>query len=119
ENHARSTTPLAVDRKQHIVSPEILGWSIAILASAWSQWVFTSKSNEQSAYQVDPAYKDNKSRLAARTNVQLALPYVRCSILDAIDKAIHIGNSNNTNFDPRLDIEPHYLDLRKNCDSNC
>jgi hypothetical protein len=114
-NHARSTTPLSVDREVPLVSPEILGWSIAILASAWSQWVFTSRSNEQSAYQTDPVFKEDASRLAARTNVRLALPYIRCSILDAIDKATNIGNSNNTNFEPKPEVEPYYLDLRKNC----
>jgi hypothetical protein len=118
ESHARSTTPLVVDREQHIVSPEILGWSIAILASAWSQWVFTSKSNEQSAYQTDPAFKDDESRLAARTNVRLALPYVRCSILEAMDKSIQIGNSSDTNFEPKPEIEPLHLDFRKDCNSS-
>ena len=35
-------------------------------------------SNEQAAYQTDLAYKKDKSRLAARINVEPALPYIRC-----------------------------------------
>ena len=30
-NHARSTTPLVVDREQLLVSPEILGWSLTLV----------------------------------------------------------------------------------------
>jgi hypothetical protein len=113
DNHSRSTTPLVVDRKQHIVSPEILGWSIAILASAWSQWVFTSKSNEQSAYQTDKAFNDDEGQKAARKNVKIALPYVRSSIISALDRGVHIGNSSITNFEPKPEIEPQFLELDK------
>ena len=67
--------------------------------------------------QTDPAFKDDKSRLAARTNVRLALPYVRCSILDAMNKAIHIGSSSKTNFEPKPGIELLYLNFRKDCNS--
>ena len=111
--NSRSATPLVVDRKQHIVSPEILGWSIATLASAWSQWVFTSKSNEQSAYQTDQAFDDDEGRLAARKNVKLALPYVHSSIISALNRGMHIGNSSITNFEPKPEIEPQFLELDK------
>jgi len=56
----KSTTPLIGDRNRREIYPELLGWSIAILASAWTEWIFTSKSNEGSRYQNDPEYKNNK-----------------------------------------------------------
>jgi hypothetical protein len=115
EESSRSTTPVAVDRNTHQISPEILGWSIAILASAWTEWVFTSKSNEYSKYQTDPAYKNDKERQAAVVNVKLALPYVHCSITDAIGKARKIGICNETNYEPNPKIDPAYIRLRKEC----
>jgi hypothetical protein len=115
EESSRSTTPVAVDRNTHQISPEILGWSIAILASAWTEWVFASKSNEYSKYQTDPAYKNDKDRQAADVNVKLALPYVNCSIMDAIGKAREIGSCNQTNYEPNPKIDPAYISLRKAC----
>ena len=61
-NDIKSTTPLMVNRDKQVISPEILGWSIAILATAWTQWLFTSKSNDQSIYQSDPKFNDDKGR---------------------------------------------------------
>jgi hypothetical protein len=89
--------------------------SIAILASAWTEWVFTSKSNEDSKYQTDPAYKNNKTRQAAVVNVKLALPYVHCSIADARGKAREIGNCEETNYEPNPKIDPAYISLGKEC----
>jgi hypothetical protein len=113
EQFPRSTTPLVVDRTSFQISPEILGWSIAILASAWSEWVFTSKSNPNSIYQMDPAYKSDTARQAARINVRLAFPYIKNSITDAIDKAQEIGNSKETDYDPKPDLNPANIRLRK------
>lgn len=114
-NDIKSTTPLMVNRDKHVISPEILGWSIAILATAWTQRLFASKSNDQSMYQTDPKFNDDKGRQAARINVKLALPYIRCSILDILDKGMYIGNCKNTNFEPKPEIEPLYLEFRTDC----
>ncbi len=38
EAFPRSTTPVAVDRDSGMISPEILGWAIAILSTAWTEW---------------------------------------------------------------------------------
>jgi hypothetical protein len=84
EPFPRSTTPLIVEKNTRTVYLEILGWATAILASAWSEWIFTSKSNPNSKYQTDPAYQTDKSRQAACVNVRLALPYIKNSIIDAI-----------------------------------
>jgi hypothetical protein len=102
EESSLSTPPVAVDRNIHQICPEVLGWSIAILASAWTQWVFTSKSNEYSKYQTDPAFKNDKDRQAAIVNVKLALPYVHLSIKDAMDKAREIGICEKANYVPNL-----------------
>jgi hypothetical protein len=114
EEHPRSTTPLAVDIDIPLISPEILGWSIAILASAWSEWVFASKSNDDSKYQKDPGFKNDASRQAAVVNVKLALPYIRNSIIDAINKAIEIGNCKETDFGPKPNVDQAFIRLRKN-----
>jgi len=66
-----STTPIIVDRNRRKIYPELLGWAMVILSSAWTAWVFTSKSNELSRYQNDPEYKNNESRKAATVNVKL------------------------------------------------
>ena len=38
-NDPKSITPLALDRSKGIICPEILGWSIAILSVAWTEWI--------------------------------------------------------------------------------
>ena len=114
-NDIKSTDPLMVNRDKQVISPEILGWSIVILATAWTQWLFTSKSNDQSMYQTDPKFDGDKGRQAPRINVKLALPYIRCSILDILDKGMYIGNSKNTDFEPNPKIEPLYLEFRTDC----
>jgi hypothetical protein len=98
----RSTTPVAVDRDVPMICPELLGWSIAILASAWTEWVFASKSKEDSKYQTDPAYRNDSARQAAIVNVRLVVPYVYCSIIDAIGKAREIGNCKETAYEPNM-----------------
>jgi hypothetical protein len=42
----QSTTPLVADPTTKIYSKEIIAWSVAILTSAWTEWVFSSKSND-------------------------------------------------------------------------
>jgi hypothetical protein len=110
-----STTPVAVNRNSRMISPEILGWAIAILSTAWTEWIFTSKSNPSSKYQTDREYTNDRPRQAAATNVKLVVPYIRCSILDALDRAIQIGNCKETNYEPDQAIDPANIDLRKDC----
>jgi hypothetical protein len=57
-----STTPVAVNRnsRPRMISPEILGWAIAILSTAWTEWIFTAKSNPSSKYQTDPEYTNDQ-----------------------------------------------------------
>jgi hypothetical protein len=111
----RSTPPVAVDRDIPMISPELLGWSIAILASAWRELVFASKSEENSKYQTDPNYKNYPDRQAAIVNVKLAVPYVQCTIIDAIYNARQIGNCRKTNYEPNPEADPAYISLRKEC----
>lgn len=94
-------------------SKEILAWSIAILAAPWAEWVFTSKSNDDSFYQTDPTYSENPERIAAKSNVKLASPYIFNSIIDAMIKAKEIGSSKETNYEPDPKKDPAYIDLRK------
>lgn len=44
EASPRSTTPVAVDRNSRMISPDIVGRAIAILSTAWTEWIFTAKS---------------------------------------------------------------------------
>ena len=37
KNDPKSTTPVAFDRSKTKISPEILGWSIALLSVAWTE----------------------------------------------------------------------------------
>jgi hypothetical protein len=108
-NDPKSTTPVAFDRSKKKVSPEILGWSIAILSVAWAEWVFTSRSNNP-AYQSDPRVVD---RQAASANVKIALPYVYNSITDTLSKAQQIGKSAETNYEPDFTRNPAEIELRK------
>ena len=50
-------------------SAEILVWSIAVLASAWSAWCFTSKENNSS-------YRNDLNHQEASENVSIVRPYV-------------------------------------------
>jgi len=109
EASPRSTTPVAVDRNSRMISPEILGWAIAILSTAWTEWVFSAKSNPSSEYQTDSEYTNDRHRQAATTNAKLVVPYIRCSIIDAL------GNSKETNYKPDQAIDPANIDLRKDC----
>lgn len=74
-------------------SCECYMWAVAILASAWSEWVFTAKSN-------DPNYQNNSTKHEAATNVKLALPYVKPSIEAAMLMAKEIGDRNDSNYRP-------------------
>jgi hypothetical protein len=110
-----STTPVAVNRNSRMISPEILGWAIAILSTAWTEWIFTAKSNPSSKYQTDPEYTNDRPRRTATTNVKLVVPYIRCSIIDTLGRAIQIGNCKETNYEPNQAIDPANIDLRKDC----
>ncbi len=68
------------------------------------------RSNPSSKYQTDPEYTNDRPRQAAATNVQLVVPYIRCSIVDALG-----GNSKQTNYEPDQVIDPANIDLRKDC----
>jgi hypothetical protein len=114
EKVPKSTTPVMVERSSKQISPEILGWSIAILASAWTEWVFASKTYNPK-YQNDPEYADKADRQAAVQNVKLALPYVYCSIIDSMNKGRKIGICKETNYEPNPDIDLANLELRKDC----
>lgn len=115
EAFPRSTTPVGVDRNARIICPEILAWAIAILAAAWTEWVFTAKSNPSSRYQTDPEYTNERPRQAAATNVKLVVPYIRCSIIDALCRAIQMENCKETNYEPDQAIDPANINLRKVC----
>ncbi len=106
-----------MDRNAGIICPEILAWAIAILAASWTEWVFTAKSNPSSEYQTDPEYTNDIPRqaVAATTNAKLVVPYICCSIVDALGQAIQIGNSKETNYEPDQAIDPANIDLRKDC----
>jgi hypothetical protein len=116
EQYSRSTTPVGVDRNAPIVCPEILGWAIAILAAAWTEWVFTSKSNLDSKYQTDPEYINDSAKRASAANVRLVVPYIRCSIMDTLARARQIGNSIETNYEPNQATDPANVELRKDCE---
>jgi hypothetical protein len=116
EESPRSTTLVGVDRNAGIICPEILAWAIAILAAAWTEWVFTAKSNPSSKYQTDPEYTNDKPRQAAATNAKLVVPYIRSSIMDALGRAIQIGNSKGTNYEPDQAIDSANIILRKDCE---
>jgi hypothetical protein len=113
DNNPSSVTPIGIDKDAHIICPEILSWSMAVLASAWTEWVFTSKTSNPN-YQNDPIYSNDPARQAAIVNVRLLLPYIRNSILDAIDKAHEIGLSKETNYEPDPVKDPAKFELREN-----
>lgn len=108
----QSTTPLVADPITKQYSKEIIAWSLAILTSSWTEWVFTSKSNDDSIYQTDPQYNQDPNRQAARINVKIALPYIRNSILDALDKARKIGTCKETDYNPKPLRDPANIELR-------
>jgi len=89
----QSTTPLVADPLTGQYSKEIIAWSVAILTSAWTEWVFSSKSNDDAFYQTDPIYNERPDRQTAKVNVRIALPYIRNSILDVLNKAREIGTN--------------------------
>ncbi|MFL6403101.1 MAG: hypothetical protein ACJ71M_06465, partial [Nitrososphaeraceae archaeon] len=58
------TPLLEVNLDMNACSAEIFMWSIAILASAWTEWVFAAKSN-------NPDYKNNPEKNKAVDNAML------------------------------------------------
>ena len=74
--------------------------------------IFASKSNPSSNYQTDPEYTNDRPRQAAATNVKLVVPYIRCSIIDALGRAVQIGNSKETNYEPDQAIDPANIDKK-------
>ena len=113
QKFSQSTTPVVADPVTKQYSKEIIAWSIAILTSAWAEWVFYSKSNNDSAYQTDPKYDQKPDRKAARVNVRIVKPYIRNSILDAMDKGREIGTCKQTNYNPSPLTNPANIELRK------
>jgi hypothetical protein len=72
---------------------EILMWSIAILSSAWTEWVFAAKSN-------NPDYKSHPDKSSPTVNAIVCYPYIRKSITNAMSKASEIGNNAESEFRP-------------------
>jgi hypothetical protein len=87
-------------------STECYMWAIAILSSAWTQWVFRSKST-YSGYQNDPTHPE------ASKNVKITLPYVKNSINDAILAGDDIARNSDTNYIPNTKKYPATFSLRK------
>jgi hypothetical protein len=110
----QSTTPLVADPITGQYSKEIIAWSVAILTSAWTEWVFSSKSNDNAMYQIDPKYNEDPARQAAKINVKIALPYIRNSILDALNKAREIGTYKEADYNPDPIKNPANIQLRNN-----
>jgi hypothetical protein len=92
--------------KPGTISAEILTWSIAILASAWTQWIFTAKSH-------NPINQEDKDKKEAAINIKLALPYVMNSIQDSMKIGEEIGKNMETSYRPSPDRFPVFLYLRK------
>jgi hypothetical protein len=80
-------------------------WAVSILSSAWTQWVFSSKSRS--------AYQDDTTRSEASKNVKIALPYVENSIHDATSSGDEIGKNSYTNYRPNTKKFPVMFKLRK------
>jgi hypothetical protein len=59
-------------------------WAVAILSSAWTEWIFASKAN-------NPDYKNNPEKSKAANNAMICYPYIRNSIMDAMSKSKEIG----------------------------
>ena len=104
------TPPLIVtpptNKGPGVISAEILMWSIAILASAWTNWIFTAKS-------FNPINQDDKDKKEAAININLARPYVMNSIRDAMQIGEEIGKCKQASYRPSPDIFPKFLSLRK------
>jgi len=66
-------------------------WALSIIASAWSQWIFTAKSN-------DPVYGRQKKEAAS--NARIVSPYVRKTVMLAMDAGAEIGSSSKNNYRP-------------------
>jgi hypothetical protein len=87
-------------------SAECYMWTIAILASAWTEWVFAAKTN-------NPKYQDDPEHLEASVNVKLALPYIMRSIDDALKSGHDIGTNAETDYNPNSDKCSVKFTLRK------
>jgi hypothetical protein len=112
KQNSNSTTPVGVDKEAYQICPEILAWSISLLSTAWTQWVFASKVTNPN-YQTDPEYRNDPCRQAAIVNVKIVVPYIRNSVLDAMDQGNRIGLCKETNYEPSPAKEPAIIKLRK------
>ena len=81
-------------------------WAIAILSSAWTQWVFSSKS--LSGYQDDPTHPE------ASNNVKIVLPYVKNSLTDATSAGDDLGRNPDADYVPNVNKYNATFRLRKN-----
>ena len=99
---------LEVSTSKKAGSTEILMWAIAMLSSAWTEWCFTAKTNDQK-YQTDEIHPE------ASGNVKIARPYIRPSMIDAISKGEEIGTRDTS--DPKTAYRPEsgpaWIELRK------
>jgi len=66
-------------------------WALSVLASAWSQWVFTAKSNT-------PRYRAERRKAAS--NAQIASLYVSKTITLAMEASAEIGSTAENNYRP-------------------
>lgn len=74
-------------------SVECQMWAIALLASAWTEWVLTAKMNNE-------AYRVASGKKEAAINAELALPYIECSIIDAMRCGSVVGRNAESKYRP-------------------
>jgi hypothetical protein len=83
-------------------------WAIALLASSWTLWCFTSK-----AY--NPEYRNDPLHPEASKNIVTSLPYIKNLILDGMLKGDKFGkrltNDPATTYRPVSGI--YHIRLRK------
>ena len=70
---------------------EAIMWALAILTSAWTNWVFSAKAN-------DPQYNSEKPE--ASMNAKKVLPYIKKIILVAMIVTEEIGKNPENNYRP-------------------
>lgn len=70
---------------------EALMWAISILTSAWTNWIFSSKSN-------DAQYRSDKPEVTI--NAQKILPYIEGVILNAMKAGREIGSNPLNKYRP-------------------
>jgi hypothetical protein len=77
-------------------------WALAIITSAWSQWIFAAKSN-------DPKYRKDPQKREAAVNAQIARPYIRKAIESAITAGAEIGSNAQNDFRPERTVTIMHL----------